>query len=255
MRARQSLWHQHQRQNRNHFTFSVLECLHNIKLSLHFYHFSILRWHWHLQNFLVKDKDLIIVYINPLRAEFLQREHKHIFTFYVIPPYWYGKDTENASSSKTRIYIFYIVNIMAADVLATQGNRASATMMLTWLNRDPRTLRVKWYPGNWYPPNERSHCINRDDMWLGLPAYSAPAPDGSLGVGGRKATKISTWIHRVLIGISIYIYIYWCIVYSIIWLQILFRVRMLYSIIFQKFTKYHKAPYLNIVFRLVSVLH
>ena len=30
---------------------------------------------------------------------------------------------------------FYIFNIMGADVLATQGARVSATMMLTMLNR------------------------------------------------------------------------------------------------------------------------
>ena len=37
----------------------------------------------------------------------------------------------NPSSSKRRTYTFYIVNIMAADVLKTQGARASATMILT----------------------------------------------------------------------------------------------------------------------------
>ena len=42
---------------------------------------------------------------------------------------------ENPSLSKTRTYIFYIVNIMGADVLALQGVRASLTMILTMLNR------------------------------------------------------------------------------------------------------------------------
>ena len=32
-------------------------------------------------------------------------------------------------------YLFYIVNIMGADVLATQGARASATMILAMLNQ------------------------------------------------------------------------------------------------------------------------
>ena len=32
-------------------------------------------------------------------------------------------------------YIFYIVNVMAADILATQESKASATMILTILNR------------------------------------------------------------------------------------------------------------------------
>ena len=42
----------------------------------------------------------------------------------------------NLSSSKTRTYPFCIVNIMAADVLVTQGARALAAMVLTWLNWD-----------------------------------------------------------------------------------------------------------------------
>ena len=45
-----------------------------------------------------------------------QWEQKHTFIFYVIPP---------------MTYLFYIVNTMAADVLAMQGARASATMILT----------------------------------------------------------------------------------------------------------------------------
>ena len=36
----------------------------------------------------------------------------------------------NPSSCKTRTYLFYIVNIMGADVLVTQGARTSATMIL-----------------------------------------------------------------------------------------------------------------------------
>ena len=31
--------------------------------------------------------------INPLRAKFFQSEHKHVFTFYVIPPHWYDTGT------------------------------------------------------------------------------------------------------------------------------------------------------------------
>ena len=50
---------------------------------------------------------------------YVQREHRHIFTFYVITPHWYDTCTENPSSSKTKTYVFYIVYIMAADVLAT----------------------------------------------------------------------------------------------------------------------------------------
>ena len=56
---------------------------------------------------------------------------KHIFTFHVIPPHWYDTGSWNPSSNKTRTYLFYMVNIMTADVLAMQGARASATMILT----------------------------------------------------------------------------------------------------------------------------
>ena len=44
---------------------------------------------------------------------------KDIFTFCVISPHWYDEGSWNPSSNKTRTYLFYIVNIMAADVLAT----------------------------------------------------------------------------------------------------------------------------------------
>ena len=48
-----------------------------------------------------------------------QRKHKHIFTFCVISPHWYDAGSWNPSSNKTRTYLFYIINIMAADVRAT----------------------------------------------------------------------------------------------------------------------------------------
>ena len=54
----------------------------------------------------------------------------YIYIF-VIPPHWQTKDSLNSSSYKTRTHIFYIVTIMVADVLAMQGARASATMILT----------------------------------------------------------------------------------------------------------------------------
>ena len=70
--------------------------------------------------------------IKPLRAKFFRGNiHKHIFTFHVFHPHWYDTGGCNLFSSKTRTYLFYIVNIMAADVLATQGARASSTMVLT----------------------------------------------------------------------------------------------------------------------------
>ena len=42
--------------------------------------------------------------------------------FYVITPDWYDTGTQNPSSSKTRIYIFYIANIVAADVLGISSH-------------------------------------------------------------------------------------------------------------------------------------
>ena len=68
---------------------------------------------------------------NPLRAKFSKRNINIYYTFYVIPPKWYDKGSWNPSWSKTRAYLFYIGNIMAADVLATQGARASSAMILT----------------------------------------------------------------------------------------------------------------------------
>ena len=35
-----------------------------------------------------------------------------------------------------RIYLFYVANIMAVDVLTTQGARTSAAILLTKMNRD-----------------------------------------------------------------------------------------------------------------------
>ena len=52
--------------------------------------------------------------VNPLRAKFFRGNIKHIFTFHVIPLYWYDTGGWNPSSNKTRTYPFYIVNIMAA---------------------------------------------------------------------------------------------------------------------------------------------
>ena len=69
--------------------------------------------------------------INPLRAKFFRGNIKHIFTFSVFPPHWYDTGGWNPSSHKTRTYPFYIVNIMTAGVLATQGARTSTVMILT----------------------------------------------------------------------------------------------------------------------------
>ena len=65
-----------------------------------------------------------------------------IFTYYVILPHWHDAGSWNPTSSKRKTYLFYIVNIMGADVLATQGARASATMIFTVLNR------INWVPAH-----------------------------------------------------------------------------------------------------------
>ena len=70
-------------------------------------------------------------YINSLHAKFFRGNINHIFTFHVIPPHWYDTGGWNPSSNKTRTYPFYIVNIMAAGVLATQGARTLAAMIMT----------------------------------------------------------------------------------------------------------------------------
>ena len=63
------------------------------------------------------------------------RGNENIFTFYVIPPHWHDTGSWNSSLNKARTYLFHMVNIMGADVLATQGARASATMIFTKFNR------------------------------------------------------------------------------------------------------------------------
>ena len=57
----------------------------------------------------------LILYVN------LSDETKHRFTFYAIPPHWHDAGRWNLSSSKTRTNLVYVVNIMNADVLATQA--------------------------------------------------------------------------------------------------------------------------------------
>ena len=58
----------------------------------------------------------------------------HWVTAVKHPPHWHDTGSWNPPSSKIRTCLFYIVNIMGADVLATQGARASATMIFTVLS-------------------------------------------------------------------------------------------------------------------------
>ena len=69
--------------------------------------------------------------INALRAKFFRRNKNiclHFMSFLHIDM---TQIVEILSSNKTITYLFCIVNSMGADVLVTQGARASATMILT----------------------------------------------------------------------------------------------------------------------------
>ena len=79
----------------------------------------------------------------PLHDIIFQRKYKNVSIIHVIPPHWHDTGSWNPSSSTTRAYLFYIVNIMGADVQATQGARASATMILAMLNRNNTVPHIK----------------------------------------------------------------------------------------------------------------
>ena len=72
--------------------------------------------------------------LNPLRAKFSEETKTYIY-IYVIPPHWHDTGSWKPSSSRTRTFLVYIVNNMGADVLVTQGARASVTMIFILLNR------------------------------------------------------------------------------------------------------------------------
>ena len=88
---------------------------------------------WERERITHLEKQYIYIYFNPPLANFF-RGNKNIYLHFVIPPHRHDTGSWNPSSSKLRTYQFYIVNIMGADVLATQGARASATMIFTVLN-------------------------------------------------------------------------------------------------------------------------
>ena len=76
------------------------------------------------------------VQINPLRAEFFIENinmYLQLISF-LHTDIWH--DTDSSSSCKTRTYLFYIVNVMDADVLVPQGATASATMIMAMSNRN-----------------------------------------------------------------------------------------------------------------------
>ena len=73
---------------------------------------------------------------NPSGTEFILKNTKYIFTFFMISQHWYGTDSWNLSSWKTRTCFYCKVNTMAADGLAMQGARSSSAMVLTWISQD-----------------------------------------------------------------------------------------------------------------------
>ena len=83
----------------------------------------------------------------------------------------------NPSSSKTRTCLFFIVNIMGADVLVTQGSRASATIIFKLYcvesnNCNPHTSRVNTLrPRQNYQhfPNNIFECLFlNENVWIAI---------------------------------------------------------------------------------------
>ena len=72
----------------------------------------------------------------PFSDIFFQKKYKHVFTIHISHSSTVSGHRWNSSLCKTRTYLFCTVNIMGADVVATQGARVSATMILTQLNQD-----------------------------------------------------------------------------------------------------------------------
>ena len=116
---------------------------------------------------------------------------------------------KNPSSCETKTYLFYIVNIMAADDLTMQGAKASATMISTMLDCH----------GCWWPCDARSQGISNHDIyyvdlsWLLMtlqhkePGHQQPwyllcwpvmAADDLATQGARaSATMIFTMLNRI----------------------------------------------------------
>ena len=53
--------------------------------------------------------------VSVMTCYFLQKNPSHIFTIYIIPPQRRETGSWNSASCKTRAYLFYIVNTMAAS--------------------------------------------------------------------------------------------------------------------------------------------
>ena len=89
----------------------------------------VLHQPWHRPIVIPKYSDLTIYLLN-----FATGTKTDIYIL-CYSSHWHGTGSLNPSSSKTRTDIFYRVNIRGADIQATQGASASATMTFTVLNR------------------------------------------------------------------------------------------------------------------------
>ena len=72
---------------------------------------------------------------NPLRAKFFRGNkniYLHFISFLHIDK---AQVVQIVSQVRQGLTLFYIVNIMGADVLLTQGARASSAMIFTMLNQ------------------------------------------------------------------------------------------------------------------------
>ena len=73
---------------------------------------------------------------NPLYAKFFFYRNIEMYLQFILFLLTDMTGSWNPSSCKIRTYLFCIVNVMDADVLATQGTRTSATMVLNMLNQN-----------------------------------------------------------------------------------------------------------------------
>ena len=72
---------------------------------------GLCHWKWSVKTLYGMD--------NPLRDISFYGKHDSVITIYIIPPHRHDTGSWNASSCKTMTYLFYIVNIMGVDALAT----------------------------------------------------------------------------------------------------------------------------------------
>ena len=68
----------------------------------------------------IKLREFLIQPLYHLRAISFIGNIKNTFTIYVIPPHWHDTCSCNPFSCKPRTYLFYIINIMLDNVIATQ---------------------------------------------------------------------------------------------------------------------------------------